>query len=226
MKRTSLAALFMSLIMLALAGCGGSSSSAPPPPPPPNVTQILSDPVYDGDIKLDSAGLYTVTQGMTANVQSVFAGIDPATGAEYRTFLDFPLTGANGVPGNASIVSATLDIVVNNVFLQSPNDTLPIRIELVSIPGLTLVSDDFSRTLQPAINFTTIVPPISTSDIGIHVAIDVTPLMLDAQRLGLLDFQVRILEDLGFVTPGLMEINDTTGSLRGSLAPLLQVKYF
>ncbi len=221
MKRTSLAVL-MSLIILSLVGCGGDGSSGPPPPPP-IVTQILSDPVYDADILQDSTGTLTLTQG---TAQSYFAGIDPATGAEYRAFLDFPLTGTNGVPGNASIVSATLDIVVNNVTLLSPNDTLPIRIELVSIPGLILVPDDFSRTFQPAINFTTIEPPISSADIGIHVAIDVTPLMLDAQRLGLQDFQVRILQDLVAAPPGLMEINDTTGSLRGDLAPLLQVKYF
>ncbi len=220
MKRMSLAVL-MSLIILALVGCGGDGSSGPPPPPP-IVTQILSDPVYDGDILQDSTGLH-LTQG---TAQSYFAGIDPVTAGEYRAFLDFPLTGANGVPGNASIVSATLDIVVNNVSLQSPLDNLPIRIELVSIPGLLLVPDDFDRTFLPAIDFVTIQPPISSADIGIHVAIDVTPLMLDAQRLGLLDFQVRILEDLVAAPPGLMEINDTTGSLRGDLAPLLQVKYF
>jgi hypothetical protein len=223
MKRTPLAA-FMSLIILAMAGCGGNSSSAPPPPP--NVTQILSDPVYDGDIERDSSGTFTVTQGMTSTVQSVFAGIDPFTGAEYRAFLDFPLTGANGVPGNASIVSAILDIVVNDVILQSSNNTLPIRIELVSIPGLTLFPSDYDRTLQPAITFTTIVPPISLNDAGNHVAIDVTPLMVAAQRLGLLDFQVRILQDFVPAPPGLMEINDTTGDLREQLAPLLQVKYF
>ncbi len=222
MKRTSLAVL-MSLIILALVGCGGDGSSGPPPPPP-IVTQILSDPAFDGDISSDSINTPVVTQG---SLQSYLAGIDPAPGGlEYRAFLDFPLTGANGVPGNASIVSATLDIVVNNVILQSPNDTLPIRIQLVSIPGLTLFPSDFDLSLQPAINFTTIEPPISSADIGIHVAIDVTPLMLDAQRLGLQDFQVRILEDLVAAPPGLMEINDTTGSLRGDLAPLLQVKYF
>jgi hypothetical protein len=50
--------------------------------------------------------------------------------------------------------------------------------------------------------------------------------MAEAQRLGLPDFQIRILEDLGPVSPGLIEINDTTGANRGLLAPLLQVEYF
>ncbi len=224
MKRTSLV-LLMSLTILALAGCGGDGSSGPPPPPP-IVAQILSNPVYDGDISQDSIGTLTVTQG---TAQTYFAGIDPATGTEYRAFLDFPLTGANGVPGNASIVSATLDIVVNDVILQSSLDTLPIRIELVSIPlPPTLIPSDFDRnSLLPIPPFTTIVPPISSADIGLHVAVDVTPLMVQAQSLGLSDFQVRILEDLVAAPPGLMVINDTTDpALRGNLAPLLEVKYF
>jgi hypothetical protein len=50
--------------------------------------------------------------------------------------------------------------------------------------------------------------------------------MAEAQRLGLVNFQVRIMEDLGIVSPGLIEINDTTGVNRGTLAPVLQVTYF
>jgi hypothetical protein len=222
MKRKCLASI-MVFMSLALIGCGHDHSSAPPPT---TITQILSDPAVDGDILQTSPTTFTITQGMIPPVQSVFAGIDPSSLQESRAFLDFPLTGS--VPGNASIVSATLDIVINNIFLQSPTDTIPIRIELVSLPTLTLVSDDFSRTLLPAIAFTTIAPPISLADVGGHVAVDVTSLMVQAQNLGLLDFQVRILEDLGPVTPGLIEISDTTTdpTIRGSLAPLLQVEYF
>jgi hypothetical protein len=50
--------------------------------------------------------------------------------------------------------------------------------------------------------------------------------MIEAQRLGLLDFQVRIMEDLGPASPILMEIDDTTGADRGTFAPLLTVTYF
>ena len=222
MKSVMLAAIIVSLTLM---GCGGGSSA-----PPTYSTQILSDPVYDGDILQTSpTATFTITQGMTISppVQSVFAGIDPSSGAEYRAFLDFPLTGAGGVPGNAIILSATLDIVINNVFLQSPIDTIPIRIELVSIPGLTLVQDDFSRSFLSAIAFTTIVPPISSADVGNHVTIDVTSLMVQAQNLGLLDFQVRILEDLVVASPGTIEINDNTTdpTTRGALAPLLEVTY-
>ncbi len=53
-----------------------------------------------------------------------------------------------------------------------------------------------------------------------------TPLMVEAQRLGLLYFQVRIMEDLGIVDPGVVEINDTTGVDRATFAPLLSVNYY
>ena len=190
-----------------------------PSPPPRTTAQILSDPIYDGDITSEG----TVTQG---NTQSVFAGIDPATTVEYRAFLDFHLGGPQGVPGNAAIESAILDIEINSIVPQPLIDTIPIRIDLVSFQPPNLVSSDFDRTSQPALATMTLSPPISQSDFGQHVYVDVTPLMREAQQLGLPDFQVRILEDLGPVTPGLVEINDTTGANRDALAPLLQVTYF
>lgn len=204
---------------LTLAACGGGGSSSRTV-----VTQILSDPAFDGDIVQSAAtGTRTVTQG---NTESVFAGIDPVTGDEFRAFLDFPLGGPGGVPLNAFIVSATLDIVINDIFPQPLSGTIPIRIDLVSFQPPTLLASDFSRTLQPALATLTIEPPISQADFGRHVAVDVTFLMREAQRLGLPDFQVRILEDLGLVAPGLIEINDTTGVNRDLLAPLLEVRYF
>ena len=216
MKRIFLAAMIV-FALLALSGCGDGN-------PPPIVTQILSDPAFDGDIVQDPlSGAFTVTQG---NTQSVFAGINPVTGAEYRAFLDFPLTGANGVPGNAVIVSAILDIEINSILPQPVIGTIPIRIDLVSFQPPTLVGTDFDRTIQPALATATIIPPISQADFGNHVSLDVTSLMEEAQRLGLANFQVRILEDLGIVSPGLIEINDTTGANRPILAPLLQVTYF
>ena len=220
MRRIFLAALFTSVILI-LAGCGGGSST------PTFVSQILSDPTFDGDIAKDPiTGAYTVTQGMSATVQSVFAGIDPVTGVEYRSFLDFPLTGAGGVPGNAVILSATLDIFINSIQPQPLTGTIPIRIDLVSFQPPTLVGTDYERTLQPALATTTIIPPIAQADFGKHVTVDVTALMVEAQRLGLADFQVRIMEDLGIVTPGLIEINDTTGVNQAVLAPQLQVTYY
>ena len=220
MKRTFFAAV-MVFSILSLTGCGHDHNNSTQI----ISTSILSDPAFDGDIAVDTVGTTTITQG---NTQSVFAGIDPATNVEYRAFLDFPLTGPGGVPGNAIIDSAFLDIVITNAFFLSPGDTIPIRIELVSFQPPTLVGTDFDRTLQPSLAFTTIVPPISSADIGNHVSIDVTKLMAEAQRLGLVDFQIRILEDLVAAPPGLIEINDTTTTTvnREALAPLLQVNYF
>jgi hypothetical protein len=208
----------MVFIILALTGCGGGGSA-----PPIIVTQILSDPAFDGDIVQGPPGVFTITQG---NTQSVFAGIDPLIFAEYRAFLDFPLAGVGGIPGNAVIVSATLDIVINSIQPRMLAGTIPIRIDLVFFQPPTLIASDFNRNSLLPLATTTIIPPISQADLGQHVFVDVTSLMAEAQRLGLPDFQIRILEDLGPVSPGLIEINDTTGANRGLLAPLLQVEYF
>jgi len=219
MKRMILAVL-SAFMILSLAGCGDGGNH----PPPLFSTTILSDPVYDGDIQKDPlSGVFSVTQG---NTQSVFAGIQPVSGVEYRAFLAFHLTGPNGVPGNAIIDSAFLDLVISSIAPQPLIGTIPIRIDLVSFRPPDLVGSDFDRTIQPALATVTVFPPISQADFGRHISIDVTPLMIEAQRLGLLDFQVRIMEDLGIVTPGLIEINDTTGVNRSTLAPLLQVTYF
>ncbi len=218
MKVTFLAAISAFLI-LTLTGCGSDNN-----PPPPFVTSILSDSTFDGDIQRDfNSGLLTVVQG---NTESVFAGIDPLNGDEYRAFLDFPLTGVDGVPGSAVIDSAYLEIFINDINMQDSNDTIPVRIDLVYFQPPNLLPSDFDRTLQSALATITINPPISMADFGRYVRIDVTQLMIVAQRNGFLDFQVRIMEDLGDVIPGLIEINDTTGVNRSILAPLLTVSYF
>lgn len=216
MKRIILVALSAFMIM-ALAGCGdGTTVVVTPPVPPPPVlvtTDILSDPAFDGDIS------ETFFVNRSINTQNVVAGIDPNSGLEYRAFLDFHLTGAGGVPGNAIIDSAFLDIFINNVFPQS----IPLQIDLVSFQPPNLIGSDFNR---PALSTILVTPSISPAAIGSHVSIDVTPLMDEAQRLGLLDFQIRIMEDLRFNTLGLIEINNTTGVNRSTLAPLLTVTYF
>ncbi len=201
-----------------MPGCGGSSS-----PPPNIVTQIFSDPAFDGDISKDPVtGLVTITQGMGPSVQSVFAGVNPASGVEYRAFLDFPLTGAGGVPGNAVIVSATLDLFITS----KTSGTIPILIDLVSFQPPTLVGTDYDRAILLPLASVTISPPITSADVGTHVAVDVTQLMKEAQRLGHTDFQVRILEDLNAVNLGRIEISDPTGANSGAQAPLLEVTYF
>lgn len=218
MKRIVIAALAAFMIM-SLAGCGdgGTTVVVTPPPVAPPVfvtTDIISDPFYDGDIEsFPVTGVFLITQGMSPTVQSVFAGIDPVSGAESRAFLDFHLTGLNGVPGNAIIDSAFL-----NLFIDQPlTGTIPLQIDLVSFQPPNLIGTDFNRLSLATI----FVSP--TIGLNGQVTINVFPLMNEAQRLGLLDFQVRIIKNATF---GLIEINDTTGVNRGNLAPLLTVTYF
>jgi len=212
-------AIVLTSIILALTGCGGGSDA-----PPSIVTDIRSDPLFDGDIMRDPiSGLLTGTQG---NTQSVFAGVDPVTDEEFRAFLDFPLRISGGVPPNAVIASSVLDIFINSILPQPLTGTIPIRIDLVSFQPPTLIETYFDPTFQPALASITITPPISQADFGNHVLVDVTSLMTVAQQKVLDDFQIRILLlDLGAVPPGLIEINDTTGVNRGVLAPLLSVTY-
>ena len=207
---------------ISLTGCGGNDGSGGPPPA--ITTQILSDAAFDGDIEQTSATTFTVTQGMSENVQSVFAGIVPGALTEFRAFLDFPLTGAGGIPGDAMIESAFLDIHIDS--LQPITGTIPILIELVSFQPPTLIDTDFDRTIQPPLAFIRVTPPFYQADVGTNVSIDVTSLLVQAQQLQLPDFQVRIMEDLGPAIPVLIEIDDTIGVDRGTFAPLLTVTYF
>ncbi len=212
----------LTVAAVSLAGCGGDGGNGSPPPAV--TTQILSDPAFDGDIEQTSPTSFTVTQGMSATVQSVFAGIDPVALTEFRTFLDFPLTGAGGIPRTAIIDRAFLDIYINS--LQPSSGTLPLLIELVSFEPPTLIPSDFDRGVQPPLAYIKVSPPFIGSDVGTNVSIDVTSLMVEAQNRGLNDFQVRVMEDLGPAIPVLMEINDTTGANRATLAPELTVTYF
>jgi hypothetical protein len=207
--------------VLGLTACGGGGDNRPPPT---YNTQILSDASFDGDIEQTSPTAFTVTQGMSASVQNVLAGIDPVAGTEFRAFLDFPLGGSGGVPANAAIDSAFLDIYIDD--LQPSTGSLPLLVELVAFQPPTLIPSDFSRTAQPPLASVLVSPPISPSDVGNHVVIDVTALMIQAQRQGLPDFQVRIMEDLGPAIPVLIAIDDTTGADRNNRAPLLNVTYF
>jgi hypothetical protein len=214
-----LCAILVGFTILVLPGCGGGGSSSFPQT---FVTSIVSDSTFDGDIEQTSPNSFTITQGMSQSVQSVFAGVDPVSLNEFRAFLDFPLGGARGVPTNAVIDSAYLEIVIDSI--RPVSTTIPVLIELVTFQPPTLLSTDFNRSLQPPLAITSIRPSISPTDVGQNIFIDVTSLMEKAQFMGLTDFQVRILEDFG-TSPGLIEINDMTGINRASLAPLLTVTY-
>lgn len=206
--RRSLSVGVALILVLSLSGCGGGESRTI------FVAQILSDQQADGDIAFDGAG-FTITNGP----DTLFFGIDDndPNFPEYRAFLDFPLNGSTGqdvVPASARIVSATLEVFINQVSFAT---VVPTLIDLVTYPITGLRGQDFN---SPPLAFRSL--EFFGSDLGIYVAIDVTPLMVEAQRLGLADFQVRFLLD--FVTNiGFVGIEDRPNI--SLTAPLLTVEY-
>ena len=201
----------LAILTPAFAGCGGSTDARPV-----FTAEILSDHPADGDIAFDLVlQTFTITQGPEA----LFFGIDELDPfiPEYRAFLTFPLDGSTGhdaVPSSATIVSATLEVFINEVSFAL---IVPTLLDLVVYPISRLRAEDFDS------------PPLLTqaldlfaSDQGNFVSIDVTFLMREAQRLGLAGFQVRFLLDLaadfGFVgIENLPAVSIT--------APLLIVEY-
>ena len=199
------------ILALALSGCGDGHGRTV------FVAQILSDQPADGDIAFDPVlQSFTITNGP----DTLFFGIDENNPnfPEYRAFLDFPLDGSTGqdvVPANAAIVSATLEVFLNEVSFAT---VVPTLLDLVPYPVSGLRPQDFN---SPPLVFRRL--DFFRSDQGNFVAIDVTPLMQEAQRLGLSDFQVRFLldfsvSDIGFI--GIEDLPQVTIT-----APLLTVEY-
>jgi hypothetical protein len=205
----------LTILLLALAGCGGGDDDVRPI----FVVDIFSDQPLDGDIAffVDTGGskVFTINNGPP----TLFFGIDDLDPnfPEFRAFLDFPLDGSTGgdiVPAAAGIVSATLEVFVNEVSFAP---RVPTIIDLVSYPISGLRVDDFDSLplRSQKVNF-------FSSDQGEFVAIDVTPLMREAQRLGLSDLQLRFLLDLA-VDIGFVGFEDRANV--SITAPLLTVSY-
>lgn len=193
------------VLALVLAGCGGDNRTTV-------VIQSLSDQPVDGDVGFAAPSTFFISQADVArNVQYGING-----GTEFQAFLDFPLDGSTGggvVPLGAVIVSADIEVYVNNV---SFSPSVPTLLDLVPFPVTGLTSGDFN-----SIPLLTRSPfNIRTLDINNFVRIDVTSLMVEAQRLGLRDLQLRFLLDLA-ATSGLVQLDD--GVL--GRAPLLTVEF-
>jgi len=195
------------VLALILAGCGDDGSSTV-------VAQTYSVQSADGDIGLTPGGTYTITQASSTG--NLLFGID-AGGTEFRAFLDFPLNGSNGggaVPLGASIVSADIEVYVNNVSLAS---TVPTLVDLVPFPVTGLTPADYNSL--PILTRTPF--NLYPSDINTFVRIDVTSLMVEAQNQQFRNLQLRFLLDFVPGAAGLVELDD--GAI--ATAPLLTVQY-
>jgi hypothetical protein len=198
-------------VTLLIVSCGDGGN-----PQPVIVAHIFSDQPTDGDIAFDPVlQSFTVTNGP----ETLFFGIDDLDPnlPEYRAFLDFPLDGSTGgdvIPANAGIVSATLEVFINEVSFASD---VPALLDLVSYPIAGLRVQDFDSLPLSSLSL-----DFFASDLGTIVSIDITSLMQEAQRLGLTDLQLRFVLD--FVTNvGLVGIEDLPSV--STTAPLLTVNY-
>lgn len=200
------------VVMLSIVACGGCGDSRTI-----FVAQIFSDQPADGDIAFDPV---LQTFSITNGPETLFFGLDDLDPnlPEYRAFMDFPLDGSNGwdiVPANAVIVSATLELFINEVSFAT---AVPTFLDLVPYPVSGLSPQDFD---SPPLVFIQL--DFFRSDQGNFVPVDVTPLMREAQRLGLSDFQVRFLLDSSVSQFGFVGIEDHPNVTL--TAPLLIVEY-
>ncbi len=206
------------ILFLSLAACSGGDDRTV------FVAQILSDQQADGDIAFyPFSSLYAITNGPA----TLFFGIDASDPGvpEYRAFLDFPLDGATGgdvVPADARIRSATIELFVSEVSFAF---TVPTLIDLVTYPisGLRALDYDSPPLTYPDGSFAFRTLEFFSSDEGNYVLIDVTPLLAEAQRRGLPDFQLRLLLDFVPRAEGLVGIEDLPSAV--ITAPLLTVEY-
>jgi hypothetical protein len=213
MKKPCSLGLLM-ILLLPLAGCGGGGGSDRSQ----FVANIVSDQAADGDIAFDPVtGTYTITPAPPV----LFFGISPPdidpNLTEFRAFLDFPLDGSTGedvLPAAAGILAASLEVFVSEVSFASQ---VPALIDLITYPVDRLGVPDFDSPpiLTQSVNF-------FPEDTGTLVQIDVTPLMREAQRIGLSDLQLRFLLDFT-VDSGVVAIEDRPNVLL--TAPLLTVLY-
>jgi hypothetical protein len=207
--------LVLALVTASLAGCIVVVDNREDPSPT-FIADITSDIAADGDIALSPSEIYTLSSARDTG--DVLAGVDPESGDEFRGFLDFPLRGSHGVPSNAAIESATLEIFINGISVSSSDQVLPFLIDVVAFQPPAIIVDDFDRAVQPPL--LTMPFDFYPTDAGATVLIDVTALMQEAQLEGLPDFQLRLLLDFSAAS-GLIEIDDNDLET----APLLTVAY-
>jgi hypothetical protein len=208
MRRLGILGL-VGVLSLFLAGCGGGDG------PHTVFIQSPSDNSVDGDIGFTPPSTFSFSQAsITRDVQYGF----DSGGTEFNAFLDFPLDGFTGggvVPLNAVIVSADIEVFVNDVQFSS---SVPTLLDLVPFSTTGLTSADFNRAaLRTRSPFNINVNP----DLGHFVRIDVTSLMVEAQNRGDLSLQLRFRP--ASLAPGLVVLDD--GGIVAGREPLLTVEF-
>ncbi len=142
--------------------------------------------------------------------------LDPFSGNTVPSWISLSTDRTGGdISSDRFIRSAPLELFLNEVNFAN---AIPTLLDLVSYPMSGLRPWDFN---SPPILFRRV--DFFQSDQGKYVAIDVTPLMREAQRLGLSDFQVRFLLDLAVSDVGFVGIEDLPHIT--ITAPLLTVEY-
>lgn len=207
------------ILALALAGCGDNDSDVRTV----FSAEILSDASLDGDLSLAPWETVPLVTPAT-DFNEILIGVD-GVGVEYRGFVHFPFDGSTAgdiIPSDADVRFAYVEFFVSSVNFIGTADFL---MDLVSFPP-PLVPDDYFRDFpHVTIPLASRTFPMRSDDLYGFVRIEVTPLMREAIRLGLPDFQIRILLDLDF-TFGQFGVEDIPGRTGTFTAPLLYVEYY
>ena len=204
------------ILVFSLSGCGGSDRDARTV----FFADVLSDVSVDGDLSLAPGEAVPLITPATA-FNEILIGVD-GIGVEYRGFVHFPFDGSTAgdiIPFDADVRFAYLEFFVSSVNFIGTADFL---MDLVSFPP-PLVPDDYFRDVT--IPLVSRIFPMQSDDLDGFVRIDITPLMKEAIRLGLPDFQIRVLLDLPF-TFGQFGVEDIPGRTGTLTAPLLHVEYY
>ncbi|HSL99995.1 MAG TPA: hypothetical protein VK944_07725 [Candidatus Limnocylindria bacterium] len=205
-----------SILVLALSGCGGGGRDTRTV----FFAEVLSDVSVDGDLSLAPGEVVPLLTPATA-FNEILVGVD-GMGVEYRGFIHFPFDGStagDSIPSDADVRFAYLEFFVSSVNFIGTADFL---MDLVSFPP-PLVPDDYFRDVT--IPLASRIFPMRSDDLDGFVRIEITPLVREAIRLGLPDFQVRVLLDLDF-TFGQFGVEDLPGRTGTVTAPLLYVEYY
>lgn len=209
------------VLALFLAGCGGSSGAQV------NTQFIDSNLSVDADITRDLGTGIIGAPFQASSTGSVLAGITlDASGtptADTRGFLNFPL---GTVSVNASIRFASVTVFLNRVTLRNTSLHSPFFLDLIDTVLFPppIVSADYSAPFAATRSF-----DFLNTDQGNFVEIEVTSLMLEAQRRALPSFEIRFgFDEATFQadltkTRGIVEIDDRTSV--PSQRPFLTVDY-